>query len=212
MSVLNVLFLVGINIICGIFASEVVFDILFCRLLGFCGNSYGVGSDVGHKTHGALTLYFHALVELLRNHHGLLCCKSQLVRRILLQAAGGKRCKRFAAPLLPDDFRCDIFAGFQSRKRLVRFFLASDGDFLILIFCKPSGENLVLLEIHIDIPIFFWHKCLDFVFSIANDLQCCRLNPACTEAPAYLAPKKRAYLIAHKSVKNSSCLLRVNKP
>ena len=85
----------------------VVAETLANNLPGFLGrligDTRGVCAHVGDQSDRPFFADFHALVELLREHHGFLRAETQLARRVLLQAAGDERGNRVAPLLLALD-------------------------------------------------------------------------------------------------------------
>ena len=91
MHILDILFLVGIEIV-----SEIRFTIsLRYEILGrkSCdiGNSYGVGSQICNETCCSSSLDINTFIELLGYHHSLLGVEVKPVPRFLLHTARRKR-------------------------------------------------------------------------------------------------------------------------
>ncbi len=69
------------------------------RLIRLLRHSGGIRTQIGDQSDGAVSLYLHALVELLGQAHSLLSGKVQCLGSLLLQSTGSKRQRRFLAPL-----------------------------------------------------------------------------------------------------------------
>ena len=211
MRVLNILFLVCIDILRGILLPEVFFDVGARHVFGLFGDTHRVGSDIGDQTDRSRSLDLHAFIELLRDHHRSFGRKIQLVGGILLQTAGGKRRERFTLPFPAHDGCDPITAGREICEHLVCLSFARDADLFLLIFGDLSGKEFALFEFDLDIPVFLWFEILYFVFAVTDDFECRGLYTSRAQSSAYLAPKKRTDLITHQAIQRTSGLLRVHQ-
>ena len=169
MRVLNILFLVCIDILRSILLPEVFFDVGARHVFGLFGDTHRVGSDIGNQTDRSRALDLHAFIELLRDHHRSFGRKIQLVGGILLQTAGGKRRERFTLPFPAHDGCDPITAGREICEHLVCLSFARDADLFLLIFGDLSGKEFVLFEFDLDIPVFLRFEILYFVFAVTDD-------------------------------------------
>ena len=67
-----------------------------------------------------------------------------------------------------------------------------------------------LFELHADCPIFLRHKCLDFLFTVADELHGHRLHASGRKPLLDLAPEKRAELVADNAVEHTPRLLGIH--
>ena len=73
MSVLDLLLIFSLGSLCReVLRSERALDIISAGLVGFFRDTRGIGTQVCDETDGAVSLYIHALIELLGKLHGLL--------------------------------------------------------------------------------------------------------------------------------------------
>ena len=83
---------------------------------------------------------------------------------------------------------------------------------MLLITNEANGDlSVAVFKQHLNSPIFAGVKSSDLLFSLDYYTGRNRLNSSCTQTAFYALPKERAQLIAHDSIKNSSCLLSVYK-
>ena len=211
MRVLNVLFLIRIDIVRDIIFAEVLFDIRVRHSFRLFRDTHRVGSDIGDQTDGACALDLHTLIELLGDHHRLFGREIQLICCVLLQTAGRKRRKRLTLPFSAHDSCHLIAAACKVGKNPVSLSLARDADFFLLIFGNLRGKDLALLEFDLNIPVFLRFEIVDLVFAVTDDLERRGLHAPCAQASANLAPQKRADLITYQSVQRASRLLCVHQ-
>ena len=84
---------------CGIFCAVLLLDKGTCCRIGLLADSCRIGTQIGNQSDRSLSLYFHALVELLRQTHRLLRGEVQHLRCFLLQGTRGERKRRFLGTL-----------------------------------------------------------------------------------------------------------------
>ena len=197
-----------------------VADVVLAGGIRFFGDADGVRSHVGDETRRPVTLDGNALVQLLRQHHGLGRRKVQLNGSILLHGAGGIGSEGPLDGLVGYQFLYAVGSLVQIRQDLVRFFLAAQLDLFALVFRKSrrkgvlfllGGAQAFLRQVRCDVPVFLGHEVLDLPFSVADDLQGCGLHAACGQAFADLVPQHRTDLIARDAVHDPSALLGVDE-
>ena len=69
----------------------------------------------------------------------------------------------------------------------------------------------VRLEFCIQRPVFFRNECIDLVLAVADDAQGYRLYSSGAQPALYFCPQKRADLVTHNTIQNTSGLLCVDK-
>ncbi len=205
------LFLAGLRcVLCPVFLP----DKSAGRLRRLVGDSGGIRSQIGNDTCGAVALDIYALIQLLRQPHGLLRGKVQYLAGFLLQRGGGKRQRRLLDSLAVFyrghlvlcliQYLLDLLQLFSGRDRLLRL-----RSTVIL------GQKRLLLSGHrkgsIQRPVLFRNKGVDLLFSVADDAQRHRLDTPRAQSPLDLRPQHRRYLIAHHPVQTPSCLLGIHQ-
>ena len=179
------------------------------RLVGQAG---GVGTDVGDQTHGALALDVHALVEHLRDLHGLFRGEGQLAHGLLLQVRGGKGRRRVLFALASLDGGDGVALAAQRGNGVICLPLRGDvvlfvagADVFCVEFLRAVGELTG------DGPVFLRHECVDLGLAVHDHARGHGLHAAGGQTLAHLGPQQRADLVAHEAVEHAARLLGVHQ-
>ena len=178
-----------------------------------------IGAHVGDETHHLPVTHVNALVELLRNLHGLARCKTELARGLLLQRAGDVRRGRFAGALPFLDLRDDVDGVFQRLQQRLDVILTAQNRLFAANPHQPRLEGLALLasfvmlwsQLGVQRPILFGDEVLDLPFALDDQAQGHRLHPARREPAAHLPPEQRTQVVPDQPVENAPRLLRVHQ-
>ena len=201
----------------GLFCIE-LFTVLFtdeltCSILRFSRYTERVCTHVSDKT--LYTTVFRAdidtFVKLLSNSHCSLGLEGKLLGCFLLEC----RCDKRRCGSLCSCRSCYVryleAAALDSINNLTCLLAVFKLDLAILITVELNCKGLTVgrEKLYVDSPVFNGNEALDLVFALNDDS--CRngLNSTCGKTALYVLPKKRRELVAHDSVKNSSCLLSI---
>ena len=180
---------------------------------GFVGKPQRIGTHIGDEARGALAGDFHAFIELLGHHHGLLGGEAQLPGGLLLQGGGGKG--RGGGTLL---FRL-LHVG---DGKLLPGDIGDDSVCLFLIFQLPLFGTAVVVshkgaglahpvEGYVQGPVLFRLEGPDLVLPVHNQSGGHGLNTARGQTPPHLLPQQRGQFVANDSVQNPACLLGIHQ-
>ncbi len=172
-----------------------------------------VGTHIGDKAHGALTLDVHAFIQLLGDGHGAPRRHTKAARSLLLKRGGDERRRRAAllGPVL-DGLHLEGLAldGLDDRFDLLLVF-----QFLFLLALamelRREARAVLLFKLGVKIPVFLGREVADLLFAVDDHARGHGLHTAGGKPLAHLAPQKRRELIAHDAVKDAARLLRVHQ-
>ncbi len=198
--------------------------VIICRAVAACndlsrggkcllGNTQRVGTHIGNQTDRALAADFDALIQLLRDHHGLTRRHVQLPRSLLLQGRCDKR--RRGVALLFGFF--DTGNGKRALCNLAQncvylFLTAKLALFRVAVVARGKRTRLAhTRKRDVDCPVLLRHKGANFIFAVNHQSRCNRLHTACGKSLSYLFPQQRAELIADNAVKHTPRLLRIDE-
>ena len=163
-----------------------------------------VGPHIGNQTDG-FAADVDALVESLREPHGVRRCEAELAACFLLHSGGGKR-RRRVAPGRPCLNRGDAEGGrLQSRLEGLGLGTGTDiepGDFLAVCADQARLERLVAWRRQRghQRPVFARDELLDLEFPVTNKPQRHRLHPTGGTCAGELSPQHRREREADKVV------------
>ena len=181
---------------------------------GLVGQAQGVGTHVGDKTHGALSLDIHALIQLLGDGHGPPGAHVQLPAGLLLEGAGDKGGRGRAGLVLALDGADLEGGGLDGGQNLVHLLL---GFQLLLLLpavelgLEAAGVGGDPVQQHLQSPVFLGDEGADLLFPLGHQAGGHGLDPAGGQAPADLLPQQGGELIAHNPVQNAPGLLGVHQ-
>ena len=153
-----------------------------CLCSGFVGDSGGICTQVSDHTDGSLTFDVNSFIKLLSQTHGLGCGEVQYLGSFLLQGTGGKRKRCLLGTLTFFHISYRKFCIFQSCQHLIHLFSGVDLHLFFGGSVKFCCHRLLLtgyLELCVQAPVLFRHKCIDLFFPVCNDPKSCRLYTAC---------------------------------
>ena len=189
-------------------------DILSGSSLCLVGNTQAVGSHVGYESDRADPCNINTFVKFLSGFHGTLCTESEFLGSLLLERGSNERWRRlFLGKALFHRFYC-IICTFKTCKQSVSLSLIRYLKLFSVYRNECRIENLSRTrrcKFRVNRPVLFGNKCAYLVFPVHDKLYRNRLNSPCRKSSLDLFPQKRTKLIAHKTVKDTSCLLCVYK-
>ena len=146
----------------------------------FLGNSGGIGTQIGYKPHGPISLDINSFIELLCDPHRLRGSEIQRLGRLLLQCTGCKRHRGLLRPLALLDLLHRIFCRLHFFQDLIQLLFGMDRHLLICAV-EFGGQKLPLaiyLKLRIQRPVFLRYERIDLFFPVRNDPKRHRLYPA----------------------------------
>ena len=180
----------------------------------FLGETKGVGAHICDETDRSLAGDVHAFVELLRNAHRAPRRKPQTSACLLLERGGDERRRRAALALAALDGADLPRRLFHGGNNILHFLFAVKLFFLVRRAVIAGNKAALLpgaVQMGVQIPVFLRSESADLIFAIYDHANGHGLHAARGETAAYLAPEKRAELIANDAVENAARLLRVHQ-
>ena len=190
-------------------------DILLGTGHRFVGDAQAVGTHVGDQTHGAPPGDVHAFVQGLGGAHGAGGGEAQAAAGLLLQGGGDeRRCGHlFAVAAL--QFGHGVIRALQVLHDAHGLGLVGDLQLFARGGAVEAGSELFLAgrrrQGGVQVPVFLGLEVLDLLFPVHDQAHGHALHPSGGQAPAHLAPQKRAELVAHQTVQNAAGLLGVEQ-
>ena len=178
----------------------------------FIGNAEGVRTDIGNQTDRPLALDIHAFIQLLRNHHGFLCCHVQVLARLLLHGTCGKGGNGLFLSAACFYVRNGKILTLQAVQNFVCFRFVGKLCFCFTLAVKFRFKDLAvrILQLCAQRPVFFGDKFADFPLSVANQAQRNRLHTTAAQTLLHFFPKQVTDSIAHYAVKYTARLLCIH--
>ncbi|OIQ68092.1 hypothetical protein GALL_503200 [mine drainage metagenome] len=154
---------------------------------------HAVGSHISNEA-GGLAADVDALVEPLRDPHGVRRGKAELAAGFLLQRRGGERGLRIAPRRLCLNRRHREVGGLDRLPEILRFSARADIeplDPLAIGADKAGFERFAACgrERRHQRPVFARHEFLDFEFAVADQPKRHRLHPPCGARAGQFAPQ-----------------------
>ena len=140
-----------------------------------------------------MTTQLDTFIELLCQHHGLAGGKAQFAGSILLQGTCGKGGGGLALALTLFHLVHQQFLLLKILYQCFRCLLIVQVKFFpvhMRKLCLEHGRP-VLAQLHAYRPVFHGLKGLNFLFPVADKLDCYGLHTACRKPLAHLAPEQR---------------------
>ena len=150
-----------------------------CRLVGFLGDTGGIGTKVGNQTHGTAALDIDSFIELLSDPHGLLGGKIQNFGCFLLQRTGREGKGRFLDALAFFHIADLVLGIFQLLQNFVDLLLAVEQEFLFVCSIKFCLQRLFLpgdIKICVQGPVLLRNKGVDLLLPVRNNAKGHRLH------------------------------------